>query len=84
MTLEAWRIPMDPKATLERLRAAYMINDRDEIEEASDDLIYWLHKGGFAPSLSNRELTALLMMVRGYARIGKTVLQSQECGGLRI
>jgi len=59
---------MDPAATLERLREAYGTNDRDEIIGASTDLLDWISRGGFLPTVSEPQLSALLIMARGYAR----------------
>lgn len=59
---------MDPNATLERLREAYGENDRDEIDSAAEDLLGWLRHDGYVPTLTEPQLSALLIMARGYAR----------------
>ena len=58
---------MDPTATLERIRQAYGMNEHDEIEAASLDLLTWLHNGGFGPVVTESQLSTLLIMARGYA-----------------
>ena len=45
---------MDPNATLQRIFDAAADNDREEYEQAWDDLLEWLRVGGFPPAL--REL----------------------------
>ena len=70
---------MDPTACLERLLEAYGTDDRDEIAAAADDLLRWIGGGGFLPGsrkydteeraeLTEPQLSALLIMARGYAR----------------
>ncbi len=59
---------MDPNACLERLREAYGIDDKDEIRMASSDLLDWISGGGFLPTVDEPQLSALLLMARGYGR----------------
>ena len=40
---------MDPNACVERINLAIGIEDWDEVESASRDLIEWLLHGGFQP-----------------------------------
>ena len=66
---------MDPTACLERLREAYGTDDRDEIESAADDLLRWIRREGRLPIPNEPQLSALLLMARGYSR-GTRIEQS--------
>lgn len=59
---------MDPNACLERLREAYGTDDKDEIRLASSDLLDWISGGGLLPTATESQLSALLLMARGYGR----------------
>jgi len=45
---------MDPQATWEQLLAAYTAGDWDILEERATDLIGWLDRGGFPPTIINQ------------------------------
>jgi hypothetical protein len=48
---------MDPQAAWDQLLAAYAEGDWDTIEERATDLIAWLDRGGFSPTvLGNPDL----------------------------
>lgn len=59
---------MDPNAALERLREAYGTNDWEEIKAASTDMLEWINYGGFIPDITEPQLSALLIMARGYGK----------------
>ena len=42
---------MDPQATWEQLLAAYAAGDWDILEERATDLVAWLDRGGFPPTI---------------------------------
>ena len=43
---------MDPKATLERILDAWRDLDVDEFDDACEDLLAWIRRGGFVPKLT--------------------------------
>src|SRR5262249_219354 len=43
--------PMDPQAAWDRLLAAYAAGDWDQIEELATDLLAWLNRDGFPPTV---------------------------------
>ena len=47
---------MDPQATWDQLLAAYAEGDWDTIEERATDLIAWLDRDGFPPTVLNAKL----------------------------
>lgn len=59
---------MDPNACLERLRGAYGSSDYDEVQNASSDLLNWVHKGGFLPTVTEPQLSTLLIMAVSYGK----------------
>jgi hypothetical protein len=42
---------MDPQATWDQLLAAYAAGDWEQIEERATDLLAWLDRGGFPPTI---------------------------------
>ena len=42
---------MDPQAAWDQLLAAYVAGDWDVIEERATDLLAWLDRGGFPPTI---------------------------------
>ena len=57
---------MDPNACLERLRIAYGENHWGEIRAASEDLIVWIAGGGFLPTPTEPQMSAMLQMAQCY------------------
>ena len=53
---------MDPNACLERLRVAYVEANHPELQEAAIDLLSWIRKGGFLPTVTEPQLSALLII----------------------
>lgn len=45
---------MDPQAAWDQLLAAYSAGDWDILEERATDLIDWLDRGGFPPTILNQ------------------------------
>ena len=45
---------MDPQATWEQLLTSYTAGDWDLIEERATDLLAWLDRGGFPPTVLPR------------------------------
>ena len=45
---------MDPQAAWDQLLAAYAAGDWDQIQERATDLITWLDRGGFPPTIVKR------------------------------
>jgi hypothetical protein len=45
---------MDPQAAWDQLLAAYAAGDWDILEERATDLIGWLDRGGFPPTILNQ------------------------------
>lgn len=43
---------MDPQAAWDQLLAAYAAGDWDRIQETATDLLGWLDRGGFAPTIN--------------------------------
>lgn len=73
---------MDPNACLERIRAAYCVNDWDELADACDDLRNLIRKGGFIPTIGEPCLSALLIMAYGYARNGRAYAANMGKDGI--
>ncbi len=57
---------MDPQATLERLRNAWIDHDTAEMHAAAMDLLNWIRKGGFIPTPDEPQLSALLWIAAGF------------------
>ena len=55
---------MDPQACLQRLCEAIECQDRDEMRSASYDLVMWLKKDGFVPTVNSIQLHTLLLAIR--------------------
>jgi hypothetical protein len=49
---------MDPKACLKRIRNAQYYRDWQEAEDAIEDLLSWVDRGGFLPDGYTRALIA--------------------------
>ena len=47
---------MDPQAAWDQLLAAFADGDWDTIEERATDLLAWLNRDGFPPTVLNAEL----------------------------
>ena len=60
---------MDPNATLDLIRDAYLNKDFEGITYHIEDLRRWLNGQGFAPTLSPAQLDAFLNMAQSYAGI---------------
>lgn len=45
---------MDPQACWDQLLAAYAAGEWDQIEERATDLLAWLDRGGFPPTIIRR------------------------------
>jgi hypothetical protein len=45
---------MDPQVAWDQLLAAYTAGDWDTLEERATDLIAWLDRGGFPPTILNQ------------------------------
>lgn len=62
---------MNPCETLESLRHAYATDDWDGIGSDASDLLHWIKEGEVGdpmPNLTEPQLSALLIMARGYSR----------------
>ena len=53
---------MDPQATWDQLLAAYAAGDWDILEERATDLIAWLDRGGFPPTILTSRLGCVQIM----------------------
>ena len=47
---------MDPNATWRELIDAHAIQDGERVEELAQALISWLDRGGFPPTIADRQL----------------------------
>jgi hypothetical protein len=55
---------MDPTACLKDIRELLETEGADEVaKERAEDLLGWLDRGGFMPTITRRDLTALLACV---------------------
>lgn len=59
---------LDPHTCLECIQDGYIHNDHNRIGAACDDLLLAINNGCAIPALLEPQLSALLIMARGYAK----------------
>ena len=71
---------MDPQAAWDQLLAAYAAGDWDVIEERATDLLAWLDRGGFPPTIIRQPELDAPARVGGLGK-GRRQLEAQHCVG---